>query len=240
MEIAKKDTCKGLFWRGSVSTYVTDLGLTIGVKKMLRFLKKKSCPGCAQCQWVLEHIDEDTSQNRVMDYIGDIKQGAVYTYEVDGDKEGIERIYFVEAREETYQELKERQLKEIEALPLVYAFNDDQLKEGMLKLGILDGDTTKVCHVGMGGYMLKKDHPLLYAHLERARKEFDEAVARDKTGEGFIYDAFDYELANHEYCITMDETDAIEALGFTKEDIAGNAALRHGLRMAKANNGEMP
>jgi len=92
------DTCKGLFWRGNVSSYITDNGLTIGVKKTLRFLKKMSCPGCKHCGWVLDFIDEDIGNDSLLDYIGEIEKGAIYTHEVDGDSEGIDGIYFVKVK----------------------------------------------------------------------------------------------------------------------------------------------
>jgi len=46
-----KETCKGLFWRAEVSSYCYDG--KIGVKKTLRFLKRKSCTGCIHCGWVM-------------------------------------------------------------------------------------------------------------------------------------------------------------------------------------------
>lgn len=94
-----KDSCKGLFWRGNVSTYVTDNGLTIGVKKTLRFLKKMSCSGCEYCGWVMDFIDEDIANDSLLDYIGEIEKGAIYTYVVDGDREGIDGIYFEKVEE---------------------------------------------------------------------------------------------------------------------------------------------
>lgn len=60
-----------------------------------------------------------------------------------------------------------------------------------------------------------------------------DAIAADKTGEGFIFDMFDYELSNHEYIITYDTADTIDALGLTMADIEKNKALAHGLAMAR-------
>ncbi len=53
-----KDECKGLFWRAKVSSYTTDDGRTIGIKKTLRFLKKMSCPGCKHCGWLMDYIQQ--------------------------------------------------------------------------------------------------------------------------------------------------------------------------------------
>ena len=43
---------------------------------------------------------------------------------------------------------------------------------------------------------------------------------------------FNYELANHEYCITWDITDTLESLGLTREDIENNKNLKNGLEKA--------
>ena len=49
---------------------------------------------------------------------------------------------------------------------------------------------------------------------------------------GFIYDMFLYELRNHEYQLTEDEGDALDALGLTWDDINTNPALKSGLEKA--------
>ena len=58
------------------------------------------------------------------------------------------------------------------------------------------------------------------------------AIAEDETGEGFIHDMFYFELNNHEYSITYDTTDALEALGLTAEEIAADERLKKGLALA--------
>ena len=55
-----------------------------------------------------------------------------------------------------------------------------------------------------GGYVQKKDADLLHQTTERHNKEMEAAIAEDKTGEGFIYEMFLYELDNHEYGYTRD------------------------------------
>jgi hypothetical protein len=64
-------------------------------------------------------------------------------------------------------------------------------------------------------------------------KEMADAIAADKTGEGFIFEMFDYELGNHEYVYTCDISDTLDALGLTIEDLAKNPALRAGLKAAR-------
>ena len=66
--------------------------------------------------------------------------------------------------------------------------------------------------------------------MSRLKKE--NAIAADTTGDGFIFDMFVYELANHEYCITYDLEDTLDALGLTPEEVNADKRLSHGLNKA--------
>ena len=59
-----------------------------------------------------------------------------------------------------------------------------------------------------------------------------EAIEADVTGEGYIYQMFAHELANHEYGYTYDLEETLDAVGLTAEQIKGNKALHHGLQKA--------
>jgi hypothetical protein len=137
---------------------------------------------------------------------------------------------------ESYQELSERHRTEFEALPIIFAFNNKQMKEGLESIGLTLDDISQIYSVGSGGYMKKTDSHLLDEFMKRTRQEFDAAVDLDVTGEGFIYQAFDYELSNHEYCITDDTADTLDTLGLTQEDIDSSPAMQHGLDMAIREN----
>lgn len=69
--------------------------------------------------------------------------------------------------------------------------------------------------------------------LNRFVKEREEAIAADKTEEGFIYHMFLYELANHEYCITFDLEETLDALDLTMEQINADKRLLRGLQKAE-------
>ena len=71
--ITPKNQCKGLFWRGRVSSYLSD-HQSIEVRKSLKLLKRKSCSGCSQCGYIWEYLQEDLSYVTV-DYIPNIKNG---------------------------------------------------------------------------------------------------------------------------------------------------------------------
>ena len=132
-----------------------------------------------------------------------------------------------------YTELKERQEKEFNAFPMVFAFNDKQFREGMEKLGLTVSDTDKVYKNHYGGIYRRTDSELLKNILERHTDELTTAIYKDQDGTGFIFSMFNYELANHEYCYTYDITDTINALGLTVEEINKSEALINGLRLAK-------
>ena len=133
----------------------------------------------------------------------------------------------------TYKELKDRQQAEINAFPFIWAFNENQFADGMRRLGLdPTADRGQIVHVGGGGYSRKADKKALEDLFAKHRRELQEAIAADKTGDGFIYDMFYTELANHEYSYTGDVTDAVNACGLTVEQLNANPALIIGLKKA--------
>ena len=133
----------------------------------------------------------------------------------------------------TYKEMKDRQQAEINAFPFIWAFNENQFADGMRRLGLdPTADRGQIVHVGGGGYIRKTDKKALEDLFTKHRRELQEAIAADKTGDGFIYDMFYTELANHEYSYTGDVTDAVNACGLTVEQLNANPALIKGLKKA--------
>ena len=133
----------------------------------------------------------------------------------------------------TYKALKERQQQEINAFPFIWAFNESQLADGMRRLGLdPEKDKDKLCNIGGGGIIRKADADAMREMFDRHRRELQEAIAADKTGDGFIYDMFYTELANHEYSYTMDLAEGIAACGLTVEQINADPALIRGLKKA--------
>lgn len=132
-----------------------------------------------------------------------------------------------------YRELTARQEAEVNALPLKFAFSNKQFEEIMAEWGLTVDDTDKIYKLGStGGFYLKADSDLIRDTFTRHGKELDEAIAADETGEGFIYDMFRYELANHEYCITGDVEETLDAVGLTYEEVKADARLMLGLQLA--------
>ena len=131
-----------------------------------------------------------------------------------------------------YQILKEKQQKEFNAFPMGAAFSRKQFEEMMEKWGLLPSDKDKIVSIGSGCFIRKTDREALKELIERLDAEQQKAIADDTTGDGFIFDMFLYELGNHEYCITHDLEETLEALGLTIEEINADSRLLHGLNKA--------
>ena len=138
-----------------------------------------------------------------------------------------------------YVELKKRHQSEINNFPIGFAFNKQQLAEGLVKLGLEPTDTDKVYSIGGGGFIRKTDSDALFEMFTRHKDEFKAAVEADKDGTGFVYQMFRNELANHEYAYTYELDDTLDAVGFSYEEVQGNPALKNGLELAlKAYEGD--
>ena len=117
---------------------------------------------------------------------------------------------------ESYKELKARHSKEVSDFDgMFWAFSTQQFIEGMEKLGLKKEDTHEICSIGAGGFMLKSKKEAFNAMFDRQAKERKQR----KQDEKFLLEALAYELRNHEYCITYDPSDALDALGLRKEDV---------------------
>ena len=132
-----------------------------------------------------------------------------------------------------YAQQKNRHQKEMDAFPLGACFSNEQFDQMMRNWGLSPEGTDKICSVGGGCYVRKSDCAAFYEMLNLFKKEREEAIAADKTGDGFIYHMFLYELANHEYCITFDLEETLDALDLTMEQINADKRLLHGLQKAE-------
>lgn len=130
--------------------------------------------------------------------------------------------------------MRSRQQKEVDSLPLRFAFNQEQFQEMMKEWGLRPKtDLDKIARLPFGGFAQKKEVPLIRDTFSRHREELQAAIDADPTGEGFIKDMFFCELENHEYSYTGTAEDALEALGLSYEDVASNQKLAHGLELAE-------
>lgn len=114
-----------------------------------------------------------------------------------------------------------------------FAFNDKQIKEGLRKLNIQPGQKGVITVLPGGGYILSERIDEFLELVHAAQAERAAAIADPETGKQFAYDMFYTELANHEYTYTGDESETLEALGITPEDLDGSETLRAALARAK-------
>lgn len=132
-----------------------------------------------------------------------------------------------------YTAMKERHQKEVNDFPFFFAFSNEQFASGMRSKGLEPNETDKIYKFGAtGGYYLRTDAARLREMCDRHEAERNAALEGDKTGDGYIFDMFKYELENHEYTYTRDFEDTLDALDITPEDIAADPRLAHGLQKA--------
>lgn len=129
-----------------------------------------------------------------------------------------------------YLEMKEKYQEEINKFPIFFAFNNKQFDEGMNKLGLKPSDTDKVYSLKeTGGFYRRTDATALYEMFKRHDQEMNKAI---ETSDSFIYDMFDYELANHEYSYTHDISDTLAALDLTEDQVRNDKRLLNALNQA--------
>lgn len=131
-----------------------------------------------------------------------------------------------------YRDMRRKQQEEVNNFPMKFAFGDEQFKKMLAEWKLSMNNLEKIVSLGGGGYMLKTDVENYRNMRNRHSEEMKQAIEKDKTGDGFIYDMFICELANHEYGYTGEVEDTLEALGLTIDEINGNPAMKHGFEKA--------
>lgn len=130
-----------------------------------------------------------------------------------------------------YTELKAKHQAEVNAFPFGFAFNTKQFEEMMTKWGLTPNDTDKIYSIGGGGYVRKSDAEAMDKMFERHALE--RKMTR-KYGDEYLFEMFNDELANHEYRITHDLTDTLDALGLTIDEINADPKMADALKRAIA------
>ena len=131
-----------------------------------------------------------------------------------------------------YKNFKERQQKEINSLPIYWAFGKKQTKELMEKLNIKDNNELKEkCFGILGGIALKEDKKNIIDTFKRHNEELQEVLKDDD----FLQDALEYELGNHEYIVTYDISEALNTLGITYKEYKENKRINKVAKMAVKN-----
>lgn len=120
---------------------------------------------------------------------------------------------------DTYNELKERQQKEVDAFPFGAAFSKEQFDEMRKKLPLDEGD--KYYSLGAGVFVRGKDIPAMKEMFARHKKEKLELRKNTKT----LHDAFIRELFNHEYIYAEDDITVLGVFGYTLDDLEKDKEL---------------
>lgn len=127
-----------------------------------------------------------------------------------------------------FKKLKNGNFEEFSKKYMFFAFDNEALEKGKEQLNV--ESNKDLIHLGAGCYM-KKDDLDKYKALNSDYVQ----TLHDKmlSSEMFAVDAFLYELANHEYIITYDETDTLNALSLTADQVIENDNLITALAIAK-------
>lgn len=115
----------------------------------------------------------------------------------------------------TYKEYTEKRQQEFNALPIFFAFSNEQFKTVMEELGLTESDTDKIYKLDdTGGFYLRSDADKIREYFSKP-DELKELM-KDKK---FAEDAFEYEMANHEYAINYQgDWDVCSCFGNCKYD----------------------
>lgn len=135
-------------------------------------------------------------------------------------------------KKQEYLDLKKQRQKEFEDFPIAYAFNEQQMKEALDKLGATKEECVTV--FGHGDIVKRTDVKALLTMLKLHDKELKQRLREDAD---FAEAAFLYEMDNHEYAINWSaDEDVLAAFAITFEDISN-----WGLQMAynRARNQHM-
>lgn len=128
---------------------------------------------------------------------------------------------------ETYNELRERQQKEVDALPLGFAFSDKQFEEMKERLGVKDNSELYSMGVG-GGFYRKVDSELIFGTFARHTQERkDRIFTPDGIDQEYLESMFYYEMCNHEFAINWDgEEEVLDVCNISKKELKIPEVLR--------------
>lgn len=129
-----------------------------------------------------------------------------------------------------YTDLKAKHQAEVNAFPLGFAFNQKQFDEMMIKWGLKPTDIREILSIGGGGYVRKDDAKAMHEMFARHEAEHKAAMQDDE----YLFEMFNYELANHEYGYTGELDDTLDALGLTIDEINADPRMADALKRAIA------
>lgn len=114
-----------------------------------------------------------------------------------------------------YLDMKKRHTKELEEFPIAYAYNNEQFKAALEKLG---AKKEECCTIHCCGDIVRKsDVPRYKKMMQRIH---DETIELLKSDPKVAEEAFLYEMNNHEYAINWSgDEDVLDAFGLTEDTL---------------------
>lgn len=114
----------------------------------------------------------------------------------------------------SYSDFKLAEREAIDALPIGFAFNDDQFHDMLRKFGLTLEEKGKLRRIPGGGFCLATDAKMIVETMLSWSRKLSEII---KTDDEFAVDALRYELDNHEYGYTGEPDDALLELGLPSD-----------------------
>lgn len=143
----------------------------------------------------------------------------------------ISCLSITEEKTMKYIDLKSQIQKEVNNFPICYAFSDEQFKEALEKLGVTPRELLRV---GNGGFIRKTDKAAFSAMMDSTSYKMETAL-KDRV---FMVEAIVYELGNHEFCITHDPADTLDALKLDIENETVEECLNEARKIYLSSNPE--
>lgn len=131
-----------------------------------------------------------------------------------------------------YQKLKLQHQEESDTFGWKFANTEIRFIKMMNEWNLASDDIDKIYYLGNACFILAVDKPAYFAMKERHKKEHQQAIAQDATGNGYIYQMFAYELETHSFEFLHRLDIVLDTLDLTLEQINSNAKLKRGLTKA--------
>ncbi|OHO39318.1 hypothetical protein HMPREF2586_04420 [Staphylococcus sp. HMSC034G07] len=105
-----------------------------------------------------------------------------------------------------YVEFEERKQEKINNFDMFFAFDNKHFEKGLEKLGV---NSNEIVSIGMNGFIRKSDVSV----FKEMVNSFKEEHTKNMKNDDYVYHMFKYEMSNHEYIITYDDEEVLDACG---------------------------
>lgn len=129
-----------------------------------------------------------------------------------------------------YRSINDEIQRRYNEFPMKFAFSEEQLQKGLAELGCKD--RSEVVSIGAGGFIRRTDVEAFKTMINECAHLKEHYI---QTDDEFVLSMFEYELRNHEYCITYNYEDTLRACGLRYEDIENDQRLAKLLCQATDN-----